>query len=181
MTRAFSPEGNITEGTSCVSSTWVLGGYAPQEKKGFTNPSSTEGCSYTLIPIIQQWIVPGSTIHSDMWAAYNGERNPTSTKGRSRWKSSSGNYLLIAEVRFKVRFSVRVVVRVVVRVRDSKTIFHEKYFWWMSNCVFRLQPNWKYRLPTWDSKRPHIQLHGSANWSPYQQSRGDVDEGQKKI
>ena len=63
-----------------------------------------------------------------------GKRNPTSTKGRSRWKSSSENYLLIAEVRFRVKFRVRVMVR--VRVRDSKTIFHENYFWWMSNCVF---------------------------------------------
>ena len=60
----------------------------------------------------------------DSYASY-GERNPTSTKGRSRWKSSSEN-LLIAEVRFRVRF------------RDSKTIFHENYFWWMSNCVFRI-------------------------------------------
>ena len=34
---------------------------------------------------------------------YMGERNPTSTKGRSRWKSSSENYLLIAEVRVRVR------------------------------------------------------------------------------
>ena len=57
-----------------------------------------------------------------------GERNPTSTKGRTRWKSSSENYLLITEVRFRFR--------VMVRVRDSKTIFHENYFWWMSNCVF---------------------------------------------
>ena len=37
-----------------------------------------------------------------------GKRNPTSTKGRSRWKSSSENYLLISEVRFRVRFMVRV-------------------------------------------------------------------------
>ena len=41
-----------------------------------------------------------------------GERNPTSTKGRSRWKSSSENYLLIAEVRFRVRVKVRVRVLV---------------------------------------------------------------------
>ena len=32
---------------------------------------------------------------------------------------------------------LRVRVRVMVMVRDSKTIFHENYFWWMSNCVFR--------------------------------------------
>ena len=43
-----------------------------------------------------------------------GERNPTSTKGRSRWKSSSENYLLIAEVRFRVRVKVRVRFRVLV-------------------------------------------------------------------
>ena len=43
--------------------------------------------------------------------------------------------LLIDEVRFRVRF--RVKVRVMVSVRDSKTIFHENYFWRMSNCVFR--------------------------------------------
>ena len=62
-------------------------------------------------------------------ANVSGKCNPTSTKGRSRWKSSSENYLLIAEVRFRVRFRVM--------VRDSKTIFHENYFWWMSNCVFQ--------------------------------------------
>ena len=38
-------------------------------------------------------------------------------------------------VSFRVRFRFR--VRVMVRVRDSKTIFHENYFWCMSNCVFR--------------------------------------------
>ena len=40
-----------------------------------------------------------------------GERNSTSTKGRSRWKSSSENYLLISEVRFRFRF------------RDTRTTF----------------------------------------------------------
>ena len=61
-----------------------------------------------------------------------GERNSTSTKGRPRWKSSSENYLLIAEVRFRLRIRVRISIW----VRDSKTIFHENYLWWMSNCVF---------------------------------------------
>ena len=49
---------------------------------------------------------------------FSGKRNPTSTKGRSRRKSSSENYLLISEVRFMVRFRVRFRVRVMVRVRD---------------------------------------------------------------
>ena len=40
---------------------------------------------------------------------------------------------MIAEVR--VRFKVRVMVR----VRDSKTIFHKNYFWWTSNCVFKVK------------------------------------------
>ena len=49
---------------------WVFGGYDPQEKKGFLIPVARRDAA-TLIPIIQQWIVPGSTIHSDVWAAYN--------------------------------------------------------------------------------------------------------------
>ena len=58
-------------------------------------------------------------------------RRPDQRYSRSRWKSFSENYLLTAEFRF--------MVRVMVRVRDSKTIFHENYFWWMSNCVFSLR------------------------------------------
>ena len=42
-------------------------------------------------------------------ANVSGKCNPTSTKGRSCWKSSSENYLLIAEVRFRVRFRFRVM------------------------------------------------------------------------
>ena len=53
-----------------VRGQWVFGGYDPQEKKGFLIPVARRDAG-TLIPIIQQWIVPGSTIHSDMWAAYN--------------------------------------------------------------------------------------------------------------
>ena len=64
----------------------------------------------------------GCCVQHACFISWLGERNPTSTKGSSRWKSSSENYLLIDEVRFRVRF------------RDSKTIFHENYLWWMSNC-----------------------------------------------
>ena len=80
-------------------------------------------------------IIIGPSLWFSFLARIEGERNPTSTKGRSRWKSSSENYLLIAEVRVMVRVRLRLRVMVRVRVRDSKTIFYENYFWWMSNCV----------------------------------------------
>ena len=81
------------------------------------------------------WNLPANRVKAcDFLPHFLGERNRTSTKGRSRWKSSSENYLVIAEVRFRVRFRFRVMVR----VGDLKTIFHENYFWWMSNCVFPL-------------------------------------------
>ena len=82
----------------------------------------------------------GRRLHDNL----RGERNSTSTKGRSRWKSSSENYLLIAEVKF--------------RVRDSKTIFHENYLWWMSNCVFQ-STNSKCNV------RPHQAASAQSIWT----------------
>ena len=46
-----------------------------EEKKGFLIPVPQRDAA-TLIPIIQQWILPGTIIHSDMWAAYNQLINP---------------------------------------------------------------------------------------------------------
>ena len=54
-----------------VQQRWVFGGSCPTTKKGFLIlvPDRTAA---TLLPLIQEHIAPGSVIHSDMWAAYNG-------------------------------------------------------------------------------------------------------------
>ena len=49
---------------------WVFGGYDPPTKKGFLVPVARRDAA-TLLPIIQQWVQPGTTVHSDMWQAYN--------------------------------------------------------------------------------------------------------------
>ena len=46
-----------------------MGGYEPARKKGFLVEVQHRDAA-TLLPIIQQWVVPGSTVWSDMWAAY---------------------------------------------------------------------------------------------------------------
>jgi hypothetical protein len=53
-----------------VPQLWVFGGYEPATKKGFlvTVPRRDAG---TLLAVIQQWIRPGTTVHSDQWGAYN--------------------------------------------------------------------------------------------------------------
>ena len=54
------------------------------------------------------------------------ERNPTSTKGRSRWKWSSENYLLIAEVGIQKPFSTRTTFggcRIASSIRRLSKIF----------------------------------------------------------
>ena len=37
-------------------------------KKGFLVPVSRRDVAM-LLPIVQQWVLPGTTIHSDMWQA----------------------------------------------------------------------------------------------------------------
>ncbi|XP_065650302.1 uncharacterized protein LOC136078459 [Hydra vulgaris] len=54
---------------------WIFGGYEPATKKGFLIPVQNRYAA-TLIPIIHKWILPGTTIWSDMWAAYNGLQGP---------------------------------------------------------------------------------------------------------
>ena len=49
---------------------WVFGEYDPLTKKGFLVPVARRDAA-TLLPSIQQWVQPGTTVHSDMWQAYN--------------------------------------------------------------------------------------------------------------
>lgn len=53
-----------------VQQHWVFGMYDLSLRKGYlvNVPNRT---TQTLIPIIQRWILPGTTIISDQWAAYN--------------------------------------------------------------------------------------------------------------
>ncbi|ESP04020.1 hypothetical protein LOTGIDRAFT_98596, partial [Lottia gigantea] len=48
---------------------WMFGGYDPAKKIGFLLITS-ELNAETLIPLIQQWILPGSTIYSEENDAY---------------------------------------------------------------------------------------------------------------
>ena len=49
---------------------WVMGGYEQARRRGFLVRVDRRDAA-TLLPIIQQWVAPGSIIWSDMWAAYN--------------------------------------------------------------------------------------------------------------
>lgn len=53
-----------------VEPLWVFGGYDPAEKEGFlvTVPNRN---AETLLPIIKKYILPGTTVVSDCWRAYN--------------------------------------------------------------------------------------------------------------
>ena len=54
-----------------VRQLWVFGLYDTTTKKGIIRlvPERTRN---TLLPIIEEVVLPGTTIHSDMWAAYMG-------------------------------------------------------------------------------------------------------------
>lgn len=49
---------------------WVFGGWDRDAKVGFLVYVQNRSAN-TLIPIIQQYILPGTTIYSDCWPAYN--------------------------------------------------------------------------------------------------------------
>ena len=49
---------------------WVFGGIDTQTKAGFMVPVDRRDAA-TLLPIIQQFILPGTTFVSDLWGAYN--------------------------------------------------------------------------------------------------------------
>ena len=53
-----------------VREQWVFGGYDVATKVGFMVPVDRRDAA-TLLPIIQKYIAPGTTIISDLWAAYN--------------------------------------------------------------------------------------------------------------
>ena len=48
-----------------VSQQWIFGGYEPETKKGFLVPVANRDAAI-LLPIIQQWILPGSIVWSDV-------------------------------------------------------------------------------------------------------------------
>ena len=60
---------------------WVSGLYDQETKKGWIQcvPQRDEA---TLLPSIQQFICPGSTVYSDGWAAYNNIANHGYVHGR---------------------------------------------------------------------------------------------------
>ena len=49
---------------------WIFGGYDPATKEGFLLPVPRRNAA-TLMPLIIQWVRPGTEIWSDMWGAYN--------------------------------------------------------------------------------------------------------------
>ena len=49
---------------------WVFGGIDTQTKAGFMVPVDRRDAA-TLLPIIQQFILPGTIIVSDLWGPYN--------------------------------------------------------------------------------------------------------------
>ena len=53
-----------------VAEQWILGGYDIQTKHGFLVPVPRRDAG-TLLPIIADWVQPGSIVWSDEWAAYN--------------------------------------------------------------------------------------------------------------
>lgn len=49
---------------------WIFGMYDISLQRGYLMHVSDRSAN-TLIPLIQRWVVPGTTIHSDGWGAYN--------------------------------------------------------------------------------------------------------------
>ena len=54
-----------------VPERWVFGGIDVETKRGFLVLVDDRSAA-TLLPLIQRYIEPGSIIHSDQWASYNG-------------------------------------------------------------------------------------------------------------
>ena len=54
-----------------VPQQWIFGGYDRESKKGFLIPVPDRTAS-TILAVIREYILPGTIIYSDQWAAYNG-------------------------------------------------------------------------------------------------------------
>ena len=50
---------------------WIFGGYERESKKGFLIPVPDRTAS-TLLAVMREYILPGTIIYSDKWAAYSG-------------------------------------------------------------------------------------------------------------
>ena len=50
---------------------WVFGAYDQRQKRGFCRHVLVRDAA-TLLPLVQQWVVPGAEVHSDQWRAYGG-------------------------------------------------------------------------------------------------------------
>jgi transposase-like protein len=57
-----------------VKERWLFGGYDRTTKMSFLILVDNRS-SNTLLPLIQEFVCPGSEIHTDCWAAYNGIRD----------------------------------------------------------------------------------------------------------
>ena len=53
-----------------VPEQWIFGGYDPATKEGFLLPVPRQNAT-TLMPLIIQWVRPGTEIWSDMWVTTN--------------------------------------------------------------------------------------------------------------
>ena len=53
-----------------VNTQWVFGGIDVETKHGFL-VAVPQRDAVTLLPILQQYVLPGTTVISDLWAAYN--------------------------------------------------------------------------------------------------------------
>ena len=53
-----------------VPTQWVFGGIDPATQECFLVPVERRDAA-TLLPILQQYVLPGTTVVSDLWRAYN--------------------------------------------------------------------------------------------------------------
>ena len=69
----YKPKYNVGHGFQTPAK-WIFGAYDVEQKIGYVQFVDSRD-SNALFPIIQQWIEPGTEIHSDRWASYSGISN----------------------------------------------------------------------------------------------------------